>query len=98
MIKDQFTFLTMVYTDMELTLLKNYLSANGIPITTREKGFGGPIRSLFMGSFTPAQIEIFVKKEDYEDATMLMDYSAFNAELDEEEWMKEEDESKKNYS
>lgn len=95
MIENQYTYLTMAYSDMDLTLLKNYLSANGIPVITREKGFGGPIRSIFMGSFTPAHIEVFVKESDYDDAIMLLDYEEFNEELDEELWMEEEEKSKK---
>jgi hypothetical protein len=84
MIEDQYTYLTMAGTDMEFLLIKNYLSANGIPVITKEKGFGGPIRSIFMGNFTPAHIEVFVRESDYEEATMLLDYEKFNAELDEE--------------
>jgi hypothetical protein len=84
MIEDQYEFLTMAYTDMEFILMKNYLKANGIPVITREKGFGGPIRSIYMGSFMPAHIEVFVKKSDYEKAAILLDYGAFNSELDEE--------------
>jgi hypothetical protein len=84
MIEDQYTYLTMADTDMEFILLKNYLSANGIPVITREKGFGGPIRSIFMGNFMPAHIEVYVKESDYEDAVRLLDYEEFSAELDEE--------------
>lgn len=84
MIEDQYTYLTMASTDMEFLLLKNYLSANGIPVITKEKGFGGPIRSIFMGNFTPAHIEVFVRESDYEEAATLLDYEKFNAELDEE--------------
>lgn len=90
MIEDQYTFLTMVYSDIDMILLKNYLSVNGIPVIIREKGFGGPIRSIFMGSFTPAHIEVFVKESDYDEAMLLLDYEEFNAELDEELWMEEE--------
>lgn len=84
MIENQYTYLTMADTDMEFILLKNYLSANGIPVITREKGFGGPIRSIFMGNFMPAHIEVYVKESDYEDAVRLLDYEEFSAELDEE--------------
>ncbi|MBC3804847.1 hypothetical protein GH808_10430 [Acetobacterium fimetarium] len=84
MIEDQYTYLTMASTDIEFLLLKNYLSANGIPVITKEKGFGGPIRSIFMGNFTPAHIEVFVRESDYEEAATLLDYEKFNAELDEE--------------
>lgn len=97
MIENQYTYLTMAYSDMDLTLLKNYLSANGIPVITREKGFGGPIRSIFMGSFTPAHIEVFVKESDYDEAVMLLDYEEFNEELDEELWMEEDEKSKKSH-
>lgn len=84
MIEDQYTYLTMADSDMDFILLKNYLNANGIRVITREKGFGGPIRSIFMGSFTPAHIEVFVKDSDYEEAVKLLDYEEFSAELDEE--------------
>ncbi len=84
MIEDQYTYLTMADSDMDFILLKNYLSANGIQVITREKGFGGPIRSIFMGNFTPAHIEVFVKDSDYEAAAALLDYEEFSAELDEE--------------
>jgi len=97
MLEDQFTYLTMAYSDIDMILLKNYLSANGIPVITREKGFGGPIRSIFMGSFTPAHIEVFVKESDYDEAARLIDYEEFSAELDEELWMEEEDEPKKSH-
>lgn len=94
MIEDQYTYLTMADTDMEFILLKNYLGANGIPVITREKGFGGPIRSIFMGNFTPAHIEVYVKESDFEEAVMLLDYEEFNAELDEELEMGLDDEDK----
>ncbi|MGL4607673.1 MAG: hypothetical protein ACRCU3_09440 [Eubacteriaceae bacterium] len=97
MTENQFIFLTMAYSDIELTLLRNYFLANGIPIITKEKGFGGPIRSIFMGNFTPAHIEVFVKERDYDDALMLLDYGAFNADLNEEDWMKEEEKKKNNH-
>ncbi|MBC3888441.1 hypothetical protein GH810_08990 [Acetobacterium paludosum] len=84
MIEDQYIYLTMATTDIEFLLLKNYLSVNGIPVITKEKGFGGPIRSIFMGNFTPAHIEVFVRDSDYDEAAMLLDYEKFNAELDEE--------------
>lgn len=84
MIEDQYKYLTMADTDIEFLLLKGYLDANGIPVITREKGFGGPIRSIFMGNFTPAHIEVFVRESDYDEAVMLLDYEEFNAELDEE--------------
>jgi hypothetical protein len=91
MIEDQYTYLTMASTDMEFLLLKNYLSANGIPVITKEKGFGGPIRSIFMGNFTPAHIEVLVRESDYEEAATLLDYEKFNAELDEELEMAQDD-------
>ncbi|HEY5556174.1 hypothetical protein [Acetobacterium sp.] len=97
MIENQFTYLTMAHSDIDMILLKNYLSANGIPVITREKGFGGPIRSIFMGSFSPAHIEVFVKESDYDEAMMLIDYEEFSAELDEEFWMEEEDKPKKSH-
>lgn len=84
MIEDQYTYLTMADSDMDFILLKHYLNANGIQVITREKGFGGPIRSIFMGNFTPAHIEVFVKDSDYEEAAKLLDYEEFSAELDEE--------------
>ncbi|MBU4541091.1 DUF2007 domain-containing protein [uncultured Acetobacterium sp.] len=84
MIEDQYTYLTMADSDMDFILLKNYLSANGIPVITKEKGFGGPIRSIFMGNFTPAHIEVYVKDSDFEEAAKLLDYEEFSAELDEE--------------
>ncbi len=84
MIEDQYIYLTMADTDMDFILLKNYLSANGIPVITKEKGFGGPIRSIFMGNFTPAHIEVFVKESDFDEAVRLLDYEEFSAELDEE--------------
>ncbi|MBC3797729.1 DUF2007 domain-containing protein [Acetobacterium tundrae] len=84
MIEDQYIYLTMAATDIEFLLLKNYLSVNGIPVITKEKGFGGPLRSIFMGNFTPAHIEVFVRDSDYDEAAMLLDYEKFNAELDEE--------------
>ncbi|KNZ42582.1 putative signal transducing protein [Acetobacterium bakii] len=94
MLEDQYTYLTMANSDIDMVLLKNYLSANGIPVITREKGFGGPIRSIFMGNFTPAHIEVFVKESDYDEAVRLLDYEEFSAELDEELWMEEEKEKK----
>lgn len=99
MIEDQYKYLTMADTDIEFLLLKSYLDANGIPVITREKGFGGPIRSIFMGNFTPAHIEVFVRESDYDEAVMLLDYEEFNAELDEELEMgldNEEEEEDKN--
>lgn len=84
MIEDQYIYLTMADTDMDFILLKNYLSANGISVITKEKGFGGPIRSIFMGNFTPAHIEVFVKESDFDEAVRLLDYEEFSAELDEE--------------
>lgn len=93
MIEDQYTYLTMASTDIEFLLLKNYLSANGIPVITKEKGFGGPIRSIFMGNFTPAHIEVFVRESDYEEAATLLDYEKFNAELDEELELAQQDDS-----
>jgi|LGOV01.1.fsa_nt_gb hypothetical protein len=84
MIEDQYRFLTTADSDMDMILMKNYLEVNQILVITREKGFGGPIRSIFMGSFTPAHIEVFVKKSDYEEAKQLLDYDAFNAEWDAE--------------
>ncbi|MDO4288295.1 MAG: DUF2007 domain-containing protein [Eubacterium sp.] len=82
--EDRYAFLKMAYTDMELTMTKNFLEANGIPVTVREKGFGGPIRSIFMGRFMPANIEIFVNPEDLAAARELLqeDFS----ELVDEEW------------
>lgn len=97
MIENQFTYLTMAYSDIDMILLKNYLSANGIPVITREKGFGGPIRSIFMGNFTPAHIEVFVKESDYDEAMRLIDYEEFSAELDDEFWMEDDDEPKKSH-
>ena len=94
MLEDQYTYLTMAHSDIDMILLKNYLSANGIPVITPEKGFGGPIRSIFMGNFTPAHIEVFVKESDFDEAARLLDYEEFSAELDEELWMEEEDEKK----
>ncbi len=84
MIEDQYTYLTMADSDMDFILLKNYLNAHGIEVITREKGFGGPIRSIFMGNFTPAHIEVFVKDSDFEAALELLDYEEFSAELDKE--------------
>lgn len=84
MIEDQYTYLTMADSDMDFILLKNYLNAHGIEVITREKGFGGPIRSIFMGNFTPAHIEVFVKDSDFEMALELLDYEEFSAELDKE--------------
>lgn len=84
MIEDQYTYLTMADSDMDFILLKNYLSANGIPVITREKGFGGPIRAFSEGNFTPAHIEVFVKDSDCEEAAKLLDYEEFSAELDAE--------------
>lgn len=98
MIEDQYTYLTMADTDMEFILLKNYLSANGIPVITREKGFGGPIRSIFMGNFMPAHIEVYVKESDLEDAVRLLDYEEFSAELDEELEMGLDDDDEENKS
>ncbi len=72
-LEDKYALLKVAYSDMEYTLICNFLKANGIQVTIREKGFGGPIRSLFMGSFTPANIEIFVDKADYETARTLLD-------------------------
>lgn len=82
--EDRYAFLKMAYTDMELTMTKNFLEANGIPVTVREKGFGGPIRSIFMGHFMPANIEIFVDPKDLEAAKLLLqeDFS----ELAEDGW------------
>lgn len=94
MMEDQYKYLTMADTDIEFLLLKNYLEVNGIPVITQEKGFGGPIRSIFMGNFTPAHIEVFVRESDYEEAAMLLDYEEFNAELDEELEMGLADEDK----
>lgn len=91
MIEDQYTYLTMADSDMDFILLKNYLSANGIPVITKEKGFGGPIRSIFMGNFTPAHIEVYVKDSDFEEAAKLLDYEEFSAELDEEMGLNTED-------
>ncbi|MEG0075793.1 MAG: hypothetical protein RR310_08830 [Eubacterium sp.] len=78
-LEDKYAFLKMAYTDMEFTLTKNYLEANGIRVTTREKGFGGPIRGIFMGNFTPANIEMFVEPTDFEIAKTLLkaDFSSF---------------------
>ncbi|MDD3307261.1 MAG: DUF2007 domain-containing protein [Acetobacterium sp.] len=101
MIEDQYTYLTMADSDMDFILLKNYLNANGISVITKEKGFGGPIRSIFMGSFTPAHIEVFVKDSDYEEAAKLLDYEEFSAELDvelgldTEDWDDSDDREKK---
>ncbi|WP_414732962.1 hypothetical protein [Acetobacterium carbinolicum] len=91
MIEDQYIYLTMADSDMDFILLKNYLKANGIPVITKEKGFGGPIRSIFMGNFTPAHIEVFVKESDLEEAIKLLDYEEFSAELDEELGLDTED-------
>ncbi|MEG0379602.1 MAG: hypothetical protein RR614_14090 [Eubacterium sp.] len=78
-LEDRYAFLKMAYTDIEFLLTKNFLEANGIRVTTREKGFGGPIRSIFMGNFMPANIEIFVEPVDLEMAKKLLktDYSDF---------------------
>ena len=74
----------VAYSDMEFAMTRSFLEANGIKVTSREKGFGGPIRSIFMGTFTTANIEIFVDPRDLEEAKELLktDFS----ELAEEEW------------
>ncbi len=82
--EDRYAFLKMVYSDMELTMTKSFLEANGIPVTVREKGFGGPIRSIFMGNFMPANIEIFVKPTDLEPARQLLQEDC--SDLAEEGW------------
>jgi hypothetical protein len=84
MIENQYIYLTMADSDMDFILIKNYLNANGIPVIAREKGFGGPIRSIFMGNFMPAHIEVMVRESDHEEALRLLDFEEFSADLDEE--------------
>lgn len=81
---DRYALLKVAYSDMEFAMTRSFLEANGIKVTSREKGFGGPIRSIFMGTFTTANIEIFVDPGDLEEAKALLktDFS----ELAEEEW------------
>lgn len=82
--EDRYTLLKVAYSDMECATIKSFLEANGINVTTREKGFGGPIRSIFMGTFTAANIEIFVDPKDLKTAQSLIATDC--SELAEEEW------------
>lgn len=72
-LEDEYAFLTMAYSDVEHDLIKTFLEANGIPVVTREKGFGGPIRSIYMGSMMPANIEIFVAADQLDQASLLLE-------------------------
>ncbi|MCQ4822981.1 hypothetical protein, partial [Eubacterium callanderi] len=69
--EDRYALLKVAYSDMEFPVTRSFLEANGIKVTSREKGFGGPIRSIFMGTFTTANIEIFVDPGDLEEAKNL---------------------------
>ncbi len=71
-------FLTMAYSDVEMDMIKAFLEASGISVITREKGFGGPIRSVYMGSLMPANIEVYVAPQDLDQAVALLetDFSA----------------------
>ena len=46
--EDRYALLKVAYSDMEFAVTRSFLEANGIKVTSREKGFGGPIRSIFM--------------------------------------------------
>ena len=44
--EDRYALLKVAYSDMEFAMTRSFLEANGIKVTSREKGFGGPIRSI----------------------------------------------------
>lgn len=75
--EEQYEKLTMAGSDLEYSMIKNYLEANGIPVFAKEKGFGGPIRSIYFGTNAPAFIDVYVDAENLEDARELIatDYS-----------------------
>lgn len=71
--EEMYRFLTYVNSDMDYEMLKTFLMANCIPITRKEKGFGGPIRNIYMGNLGTANIEVYVDPENYDAAKALME-------------------------
>ena len=71
--EDRYTFLTYADSDMDYEMIKTFLAANDIPVTMREKGFGGPIRNIYMGNLGTANIEVFVDPENFDRAKELLD-------------------------
>lgn len=75
--EEMYRLLTHLSSELEYDMLKNFLAANDIPVTRLDRGFGGPIRSIYLGNLKTADIEVYVDPENYEAAKELVesDYS-----------------------
>ena len=65
--------LTTVTSNVEYDLLKTFLESEGIPVMYKERGFGGPIRSVYFGNLKTANMEVYVNAEHYDAAKALLD-------------------------
>lgn len=82
--EERYRLLTIAESDLKFAMLKNYLAYHGIEVVYREKGFGGPIRSVYFGTNAAAFIEVYVDPGDYDTAKSLIeiDYSDLVEEMD----------------